>query len=446
MAADVESGPEAAVHARNGTPRHSATDALDVSSISLDGCDPIRLGVIAAPGVSRSERRTPLLGVCDVAGSAACAYVLQACEALAEAHAAGVVHRDLKPSNLFLCKRSDGSPLIKVIDFGLAKSLGPEQQVTLTNSGAPLGSLPFMAPEQMRGTADVDARADIYSLGATLYALLTGAPPFPGRSMLDVYDRIVAGVPLLRARGADVPAEVETAVQRSLQLSPEKRFANIAELAEALAPAARSHARLHAQRARGTLTAAANAANRPPTESESVTNAASASTAPPTSTGIVRESHPLRDCGSGNVPLAPPTSVGVTGTRRRSTRWLELLIGALLVLGSTVVVSLSQFGARRGAASSAGPVGPSPIGVTNLAPPTAPLKRTGTSFPEHALPAISTVPLAPPSSVRGPRNLGHPRSPSVPTPSVLPPHSAGNGPALLPAPTLAEPDPLADPN
>jgi serine/threonine protein kinase len=183
--------------------------------------------------------------------------ILQTCEALAEAHASCVVHRDLKPSNLFLSKRPDGSPFIKVIDFGLAKDLDPEQLTTLTNSGALLGSLPFMAPEQMRGAGAVDARSDVYALGATLYALLTGRPPFSGKSVLDVYDQVVAGAPPVFVPGATVPPALERAIQRCLHVAPERRFETIAAFAEALTPLAPRHAEVHAQRARATLRIAA---------------------------------------------------------------------------------------------------------------------------------------------------------------------------------------------
>lgn len=107
-------------------------------------------------------------------------FTLQACEALAEAHAAGLAHRDIKPSNLFVTKRSDGSPLIKLLDFGIAKAQSSIDG-SLTATGAMMGSPSYMSPEQVRDSKTVDARTDIWPLGATLHELLTGAPPFRGR-------------------------------------------------------------------------------------------------------------------------------------------------------------------------------------------------------------------------------------------------------------------------
>src|SRR5213079_228766 len=98
-------------------------------------------------------------------------YVLQACEALAEAHAAGIVHRDIKPSNLFLTSRPDGSALLKVLDFGVSKlPVG----AALTHSNMVIGTLAYMSPEQMKSSRDVDARADIWALGAVLFECLNG--------------------------------------------------------------------------------------------------------------------------------------------------------------------------------------------------------------------------------------------------------------------------------
>ncbi|HVY44541.1 MAG TPA: serine/threonine-protein kinase, partial [Minicystis sp.] len=164
----------------------------------------------------------------------AVAYVLQASEALAAAHAAGIVHRDLKPSNLFLTHRLDGSPLVKVIDFGISKIVGREGEGDMTASAMMMGSPHYMAPEQMKSARDVDARADVWALGGILHALLTGRAPFPASTVMGVYDLILKGPPALGR--VDVPTPLEAAVQRCLALEPSKRFASVAELAAALAP------------------------------------------------------------------------------------------------------------------------------------------------------------------------------------------------------------------
>src|SRR6185436_1567356 len=96
---------------------------------------------------------------------------------LAAAHAAGVVHRDLKPSNLFVLDRGDGRTFVKILDFGVAKL---SDVAALTRTGMVVGTPAYMSPEQARGAADVDERADVYSLGAVLYRMLTGSAPFVG--------------------------------------------------------------------------------------------------------------------------------------------------------------------------------------------------------------------------------------------------------------------------
>ncbi|WP_437826780.1 protein kinase domain-containing protein [Sorangium sp. So ce1153] len=184
----------------------------------------------------------------------ACDYLLQACEALAEAHALGIIHRDLKPGNLFLSQRADGSPLIKVIDFGISKmALAAEpaarKERDMTESSAMLGSPLYMAPEQMVSSKSVDARADVWSMGAILYQLLTGATPFHGDSVMEIYDRILEGPPRASALRVDVPERLEWVVQRCLQKTPADRFGNIAELAAELAQFAPPHAQHLAERA-----------------------------------------------------------------------------------------------------------------------------------------------------------------------------------------------------
>ena len=159
-------------------------------------------------------------------------YVLQACEAMAEAHAQGIIHRDLKPQNLFLTTRQDGRRLVKVLDFGISK-LQFSQNPTFTSQI--LGSPSYMAPEQIRSSRSVDARADVWSLGVILYQLLTNTLPFVGDTVPEVIFKILTQppAPLIR-RG--IPASLLNAIDRCLEKEPGRRFANVAEFAHELVP------------------------------------------------------------------------------------------------------------------------------------------------------------------------------------------------------------------
>ncbi len=161
--------------------------------------------------------------------------VLEACEGLAEAHAAGIVHRDLKPENLFIAERPDGSAVVKIPDFGISKDIRPDSPRTMTNPATAIGSPQYMAPEQMRGAADVDARADIWSLGATLYELLVGAPPFQGTTIPAVCSLVLEEDPTPpRNMRPDMPVGLEAVVTRCLKKDRDERYASIGELAHAL--------------------------------------------------------------------------------------------------------------------------------------------------------------------------------------------------------------------
>ena len=160
-------------------------------------------------------------------------YVLQALDAIVEAHSLGIVHRDLKPANLFLTKRASGRSCVKVLDFGISQDAcrkGP----SLTQSGGVVGTPFYMSPEQMR-SAKVDHRSDIWSLGVVLYELLTDAVPFPGESVLQVCARVLDGAPIsLAAKAPLVPARLTAIVERCLASDPDDRFQSAVELSDAL--------------------------------------------------------------------------------------------------------------------------------------------------------------------------------------------------------------------
>ncbi len=163
-------------------------------------------------------------------------YVLQACVGLAEAHGLGIVHRDLKPENMFLTLRPDGSPLVKVLDFGISKNLSAPGEHQLTSSQAVIGSPSYMSPESMRGARLADQRSDIWSLGVVLYELLSGHLPWDGGSFAEICVKIqMAPLPELEP-DAEVPGGLAAVIARCLDKTPEARPQSIAELAQALAP------------------------------------------------------------------------------------------------------------------------------------------------------------------------------------------------------------------
>jgi serine/threonine protein kinase len=159
---------------------------------------------------------------------------LQACDGLAAAHAAGIIHRDLKPENLFIAIEADGSEVLKVLDFGVARGRGAR---VLTGNQIGVGSPGYMAPEQVEGSRQLDARCDIWALGVVMYELLAQQPAFCGETPHSLCLQILSApiTPLTELR-PDLPAALVYVVERCLERDPDRRFANVAELAEALAP------------------------------------------------------------------------------------------------------------------------------------------------------------------------------------------------------------------
>jgi len=169
--------------------------------------------------------------------------MLQVCEALAGAHAQGIIHRDLKPANLFLTRRDDGGPHIKVVDFGISKILDPKVlrgdkgPREMTSAFTVLGSPRYMAPEQLRNSKDVDGRADLWSIGAVLFQLLSGTSPFDADNNVHVSLAVLTKEPaLLRSVAPHVPAELEAIVNKCLTKDRAGRFETAGELADALYP------------------------------------------------------------------------------------------------------------------------------------------------------------------------------------------------------------------
>ena len=162
----------------------------------------------------------------------------QLCEALAVAHSRGIVHRDLKPENIFLVRRGRDADFVKVLDFGISKFHEAEEgAVQLTRSAAVMGSVRYMSTEQARGTRDVDARTDLYAVGAILYHCLTGQPPYPEESFMAVLFKAAHDpVPDVRALRPEVPEGLSAVITRALAKAASDRYPDCDSLREALAP------------------------------------------------------------------------------------------------------------------------------------------------------------------------------------------------------------------
>jgi serine/threonine-protein kinase len=174
----------------------------------------------------RSEGRLTLPALAPIA--------IHICKGLHTAHKAGLVHRDLKPSNIFLALMDDVE-VAKVLDFGVAKAAARSREhETLTQTGQPLGTAPYMSPEQYRDAGKVDHRSDLWSLGVILFQALSGRRPFPGPSEHNVMVQVcVDPVPAPSSVAADLPPDVDAFFARALARDPDQRFQSARELAEA---------------------------------------------------------------------------------------------------------------------------------------------------------------------------------------------------------------------
>jgi serine/threonine protein kinase len=178
-------------------------------------------------------------------------YVLQACDAVAEAHSLGIVHRDLKPRNLFRVTGPDGNPLIKVLDFGISKMRGGAADLSLTKTTEVIGSPSYMSPEQLRASRDVDERTDVWALGVILYELLAGVVPFDAQTVTQLTAMVLLDPARpVRELRADVPEALEQLVARCLAKDPSSRVQSVADIADVLDTFAPEHSRGLSRRVR----------------------------------------------------------------------------------------------------------------------------------------------------------------------------------------------------
>ncbi len=305
-------------------------------------------------------------------------FVLQACDAVAEAHSIGIIHRDLKPRNLFLTQRNDGGPLVKVLDFGIAKQSTAADDLALTKTSEVLGSPYYMSPEQLRASRLADERSDIWALGVILYELLTGALPFAAESVTELVAQVLTEHPRpIRGIRLDVPPQLANVIERCLHKEPSSRFQSVAALAAALEPFA-------------------------PEESRGLANR------------IARIAS-----GGRPVPAAPESpngrrkSGGTTGNwwarseMAGSSRSRTVAVGAVVAvaaLGAAVVVAGSMKLVGRPAASNADQPRASTTASATMAPTVAPSVAVAVApSEEHAAPPMAATGVGPAPASANPR-------------------------------------------
>jgi eukaryotic-like serine/threonine-protein kinase len=357
-------------------------------------------------------------------------YLMEVCEGIAEAHSLGVIHRDLKPANIFLTKRVDGSSLIKVVDFGIAKhQVGPASK-TLTGPLITMGSPQYMSPEQTRAARDVDATTDLWSMGVCLYELLTGLPPFEAPSAAEVSALVLMAEPKSPASlRPEIPARLSEIVLRCMRKRRWERYPDVAALAEALEPFAPESRVGTARRIRLVLDSA------PPVERElepfPATDGGREVAAPlPTETELV---------------AAAPDDGQVSGTKeglpaRRRRRATMVAAGVVGLAAFLLAIGLWREARGRRAALVASPSS-SAVAVASAASASA----SGTAPPEQASedgPIGLGGTHARAAATSSPGRAGRHRKPATGIARTLPDSDPTPTPAT-PAPAVAPPEPVA---
>lgn len=324
-------------------------------------------------------------------------YVVQACDAIAEAHALGIVHRDLKPSNLFLTRRRNGTPCVKVLDFGISKQI-VQEAVDLTKTGDVFGTPLYMAPEQMAQSKNADARSDIWSMGIVLYQLLTGTTPFHASTITEVVARVLqeeALHPSVRRPG--IPPALDGIVIRCLQKKADLRFQTIDDLAAALrspggsplpvSPGPSSAADIHVSGARQSVPH-----GLPPTTSIGGSGGAeSAPAVPPAS--VVREGGAVALPGI-SAAGGPATTASAWGADDRVRSGGSGVLVAAVAMGGTLAALLAAGGlwmALRG---------PAEVATEPSTEPGSPaLDSPSAEAPDPIRPPAAPAPVAEPASL-----------------------------------------------
>jgi serine/threonine protein kinase len=380
--------------------------ALDFG-IAGDGAPYIVMEYLVGESLSsllEREKRLPVGRAADL--------VAQACRGIETAHESGIVHRDLKPQNLFVARRQDGSDLVKVLDFGVAKLEAEDHGAGTTRTGTVLGTPAYMSPEQARGEKVIDHRSDVYSLGAILYELLSGEKPHPGDSPNAILYHIATHAPLpLAELVPDIPRALVASVEKAIAKDPADRPGSAAALAEE-------------------LRAFAVREVHPAPKVESSSPVASEGSSP-----TVLASGQAPSLAVSAVDTARPSVPGKARAR------LAAAIGWGAV-GAAVAVAIG-WASRKGIEPAGEAAAPAvaPVDAPAAGPPRTPEARPAPSGPVPSLtpPAATSSPSAPSPGLSGrPRGrpLGRPKEPSMPSTTAP---SAASATAVAPAPSSLAP-------
>ncbi|XXY52929.1 protein kinase [Sorangium sp. So ce269] len=377
-------------------------------------------------------------------------YLLQACEAIAEAHARGIIHRDLKPKNLFLTRRPDGTPLLKVLDFGLSKFIATGDSVkeaSLTATGLIMGSIHYMSPEQIRSLKYADVRTDIWALGVILYRMLTGRHPFEGDSITAVTAAIMMDTPtsILTLR-PDLPPAVGALLSRCLAKDPAARVQSVTEIGRVLSPFGTQRARLSFESIDRLLPEPAARAGYPPLAGapsgargisspswDAAPGAPEAATAPMPARPDMTSSPGSEAAGTAHGTL-PHASWGNTTRTRAPRSRVALLAGAasaLVLAGFALAWRLTGSAPADSSASLVSTPAPAPVSASPGASSAVTATPTGASTETAPPPAPVPVPTASPSA-----------APTVtPAPSSTTPASKPSATATTSSPRPIPPKP-----
>ena len=347
-------------------------------------------------------------------------YLLQACEAIAEAHSLGIVHRDLKPANLFLTTRRDGQPCVKVLDFGISKLVGEGGQA-MTKTNALMGSPYYMSPDQLVQSRDVDARSDVWTLGVILFELLTQRYPFDAEDAPQLIAHILhSAPPSLSTVRPDLPPEIAQLVEATLVKDRAQRIQNVAEFSRRLAPFAPEGGRYSLQVILGTL-------NR---QSGSQPAGAVSGSSGAWGAAFSSAQGPVSAISSGSA-TAPGATMTLRSTKKSGrTALLVAALGVIAVSGIAAALLLRSHGAAVPAPSSA--VAAAPLNAASSAAPNATVEPPPTvALSSAAPPAVSAAPAssaaaAPPHAAPALKPLARPASVAPARPSRPPAHATAD--------------------